>query len=573
MPVQNSDIAKILNKMADLLEIEGANEFRVRAYRNASRTTGNLPYKLSDRVHSDEKLTEISGIGENMAEKIKEIVKTGSLAQLEKLEKETDPEMSSLLKLEGLGPKKVKALNRELGITNQETLKKAAEQGKIREVEGFGEKTEKAILEEIEQEEDQHQRIRLSEAEERAEPLVEYLEAKKGVRKVIVAGSYRRRKETVGDLDILVTCKKGTKVMDHFVGYDDVRKVVSKGKTRSTVVLKTGLHVDLRVVPEVSYGAALHYFTGSKAHNIAVRKMGIKKDLKVNEYGVFKGEKRVAGKTEKEVYRKIKLPYFEPELRENNGELEAAERGDLPDLIRLDDLHGDLHVHTKATDGHADLEEMATAAKERGYDYLGISDHSKKVTMAHGLDADRLAAQIEQIDELNDKLKGFVLLKGIEVDILEDGKLDLPDTILKRLDYVIGSVHYYRKLSARKMTERVIRAMDNPCFNILGHPSGRLINKRAPYEIDMEKVMEAAKERGCFLEINADPERLDLTDDYCRMAKDMGLKLSIATDSHSTASLDFIRYGIDQARRGWLTRKDVINTRTHKRLKKLLKRD
>jgi len=572
MPVQNSDVSNIFNKIADLLEIEGANQFRVRAYRNASRTVSSLPRNVSDMIESEEDLTALPGIGKDLAEKIEEIVKTGSLGQLEDLEGKTPSGLSQLMQVGGLGPKRVKALNQHLGVTTLKELEKAAREGRVRELEGFGQKTEQAILEELEAQEGTEERIKLMEAEQRARSLVEYLKKGKGIKEITVAGSYRRRKETVGDLDILITCRKGATVMDRFVDYEDVKKVISKGTTRSTIVLRSGLHVDLRVLPQVSYGAALHYFTGSKAHNIAVRTLGVKKDFKINEYGVFKGDERIAGKTEKEVYNQVDLPYIEPELRENRGEVEAAQKGDLPHLIGVEDLRGDLHTHTKATDGHATLEEMAKAAKEHGYDYLAITDHSKKVTMAHGLNVRRLAEQIEAIDRLNGKFNDILLLKGIEVDILKDGTLDLPDDILKELDVVVCSLHYYRRLSREKMTERVLRAMDNPYFNILAHPTGRLINERDPYEIDLEKIMEGAKERGCFLEINAYPDRLDLTDSHSRMAKEMGLKLAISTDAHSIADLDFIRYGIDQARRGWLEPDDVINTRSLKQLQKLLKR-
>jgi DNA polymerase (family 10) len=572
MPVQNSDVSDIFNKVADLLEIEGANAFRVRAYRNAARSVSSLPRNVSDMIRAEKDLTELPGIGKDLAGKIKEIVETGSLAQLEELEGKTPPELSRLMKVAGLGPKRVKALNQNLGVTSLKDLKEAAQKGKVRELEGFGKKTEQAILEELEQAEGKEERIKLMEAEQRAGSLVEYLKKTKGIKDITVAGSYRRRKETVGDLDILVTCKKGSNVMDRFADYEDVKKVVSKGTTRGTIVLRSGLHVDLRVLQEVSYGAALHYFTGSKAHNIAVRKLGVKKKLKINEYGVFKGKKRIAGKTEKDVYDEVNLPYIEPELRENWGEVEAAQKGRLPDSIVVDDLRGDLHAHTKETDGHASLEGMADAAKDRGYDYLAITEHSKKVTMARGVDAKRLAKQIKEIDGLNGKLKNMVLLKGIEVDILEDGSLDLPDDILKELDLTVCSIHYNRNLSRKKMTERVIRAMDNPCFNIFAHPTGRLINERGPYEIDLERIMEAAKERGCFLEINAHPDRLDLSDRHCKMAKDIGLKLAVSTDAHSVADLDFIRYGVDQARRGWLEPNDVINTRGLKDLRKLLKR-
>ncbi len=572
MPVQNSDVSDIFNKVADLLEIEGANPFRVRSYRNGARTVSGLPRNISDMIDAEKDLTELPGIGKDLAGKIQEIVQTGTLEQLEELEGKTPTELSQLMKLEGLGPKRVNALNRDLGITNLQELREAAQQGKIRDLEGFGQKTEQAILEELEQTEEKEERIKLMEAEQRARSLVEYLKASKGIKQITVAGSYRRRKETVGDLDILVTCKKGAKVMERFVNYEDVKKVISQGTTRGTIVLRSNLHVDLRVLPEVSYGAALHYFTGSKAHNISVRKLGVQKNLKINEYGVFKGKKRISGKTEQEVYDEIDLPFIEPELRENWGEVEAAKEGRLPKLIVLEDLKGDLHCHTKETDGHATLEELAEAAKEHGYRYLAVTDHSKKVTMAKGLDAKRLAKQIKAIERLNGKLKDIILLKGIEVDILEDGSLDLPDDILKELDLTVCSIHYNRNLSRKKMTERVIRAMDNPYFNIFAHPTGRLINERGPYDIDLERVMEAALERGCFLEINAYPDRLDLSDRNAKMAKDMGLKLAISTDAHSLADLDFIRFGVDQARRGWLEPQDVLNTRELKELKKILKR-
>lgn len=572
MPVQNADVAEIFNKIADILDIQGENPFRIRAYRNAARTVTNLPRNVSDMIASDEDLTELSGIGKDLAGKIKEIVETGSLSQLKELEQETPPELSELMKVENLGPKRVSALHQSLGINSLKDLKEAAEKGNIRDIEGFGEKTEQQILEALEQEVGEEKRIKLQEAEQRADPLVNFLKKTKGVKDITVAGSFRRRKETVGDLDILITCKKGSDVMDRFVEYEDVKKVISKGETRSTIVLRSGLHVDLRVLPEVSYGAALHYFTGSKSHNIEIRKIGGKKKYKINEYGVFKGKKRVAGKTEEEVFEKVGLPYIEPELRENRGEVEAARKGRLPDLINVKDIRGDLHAHTKETDGHKTMEEMAEAAKKQGYDYLAITDHSKRVTMAKGLDAKRLKKQIKAIDKLNEKLDGITLLKGIEVDILKDDNLDLPNDILKELDLTVCSVHYNRNFSRKKQTERIIRAMDNPYFNILAHPTGRLINEREPYEVDLETIMEAAKERGCFLEINAHPDRLDLSDSYCKMAKEMKLKLVISTDAHSIRDLSFMRFGVDVARRGWLEAGDVINTRTLKQLTKLLKR-
>jgi len=347
-----------------------------------------------------------------------------------------------------------------------------------------------------------------------------------------------------------------------------VDEVVSQGKTRSTVMLRSGLQVDLRVLAQVSFGAALHYFTGSKSHNIAVRKLGVQRDLKINEYGVFKGEKRIAGQTEEEVYARVDLPYIEPELRENRGEIEAAQKGKLPQLITLNDIRGDLHTHTKVTDGRHTLEEMAEAAKERGYDYLAITNHSQRVTMTHGLDAKKLRQEMEKIDKFNDSSKGFRILKAIEVDILKDGSLDLPDKVLKELDVTVCSVHYHRNMSRKEMTERIIRAMDNPYFQILGHPTGRLLGNREPYDVDMEKIMAAAQERGCFLELNSQPDRLDLSDVYCKLAKDMGVKIAISTDAHSAVELNYLRFGIGQARRGWLEAEDVLNTRTWRQLKK-----
>lgn len=566
------DIADIFNKMASLLDIQGANPFRIRAYRNAARSLSSLPRNVSDMIEEGSDLTNIAGIGKDLAAKIREIVETGSLSQLQEIESKIPSGLNRLIKISGLGPKRVKALYRNLNISNLKDLRKEAEKGKIRELKGFGRKMEQTILEDLNRMDGKEKRIKLSEAEQRAKPLLAYLKKTKGVKEVIVAGSFRRRKESIGDLDILVTCQKGSNVMDRFIDYEDVRKVLSKGDTRSSVVLRSDLQVDLRVLPQVSYGAALHYFTGSKSHNIAIRRLAVKKRLKINEYGVFKNEKRIAGKTEKALYDTVGLAFIEPELRENRGEVEAAQQGRLPDLIKLGDLRGDLHTHTKETDGHNSLEEMAKAAKDRGYEYLAVTEHSKKVAMAKGLDAERLKKQIKEIDRLNETLEGIILLKGVEVDILKDGSLDLPDDILKELDLTVCSVHYNRNLSKKQQTERIIRAMDNPYFNILAHPTGRLIDEREPYEVDLEKLMEAARDRGCLLEINAHPDRLDLPGRYCKIAKDMGLKVVISTDAHNLSDLDFMRFGVDQARRGWLEAKDVLNTRKWEQIRKVLQR-
>ncbi|MGA1843880.1 MAG: DNA polymerase/3'-5' exonuclease PolX [bacterium] len=572
MPVHNTDIAAIFNQVADLLEIKGENAFRVRAYRDAARTVGGLSSSAADMVKKNEDLSRLSGIGKDLAGKIKEIVETGKLPLLEDLKKEVSPALSKLLNIAGLGPKRVKTLHEKLGITTISDLKKAAENGKIREISGFGEKTEQSILEGIQGVKEEKGRIRLLVAREIAEDYRSYLQKVDGVKDVEVAGSYRRHKETVGDLDILVTCTKGSPVMDRFVKYEDVDTVVSHGDMRSTVILRSGTQVDLRVFSQESYGAAIHYFTGSKAHNIAIRKIGVKKGLKINEYGIFKGKKRIAGKREEDVFVQVGLPFIPPELREGRGEVEAAREGRLPDLITLDHIKGDLHTHTNRTDGHFSLEEMVKAAKERGYEYMAITEHSKRVTMAHGLDKKALATQIKEIDALNGRQKAFFIVKGVEVDILEDGSLDLPDDILKELDLTVCSVHYNAKLSRQKQTKRIIRAMDNPYFTILGHPTGRLIKKRPPYEVDMEKIMQAAAERGCLLELNAHPVRLDLNDIHCKMAKEKGLKIVISTDAHSIRDLDFMAFGVGQARRGWLEPEDVLNSRSWKQVKRLLRR-
>lgn len=572
MPVHNSHIADIFNEVADLLEIQGGNLFRVRAYRKAARTVGELSQSIADMVKNREDLTDLTGVGKDLACKMVEIVETGTLSLLAELGKETPEELSGLMKIQGLGPKKVGVLHKTLGIRTLDDLKKAAMDKKIRGIPGFGEKTEQSILEVVGQMKGVEQRIKLVVAEQIAEPLVDYLGKARGVKKIAVAGSYRRRRETVGDLDILATAADNSDVMDRFVHYEDVVKVISEGTTRSTVQLRSGLHVDLRVVPQESYGAALHYFTGSKGHNIAVRTLGVKKKLKINEYGVFKGNRRIAGRTEEEVFREVDLPYIPPELREDRGEVEAAQNGSLPALVTLDDIRGDLHAHTSLTDGRASLEEMAEAAKGKGYEYIAITEHSKHVTVARGLKPKDVIKRNAEIDGLNAKLRGMILLKSIELDILDDGSLDLPDEILRELDLVVCSVHYKFNLSREKQTERVIRAMDNPYFSIFSHPTGRLINERRPYELDMERVMEAAKERGCFMELNSHPDRLDLNDMDCKMAKDIGIKIAISTDAHSANDLNFMRFGIGQARRGWLEAKDVLNTRSWSDLRKLLRR-
>jgi len=573
MAIHNSEIAGMFNRLADLLEIEEANPFRVRAYRNAARTVGGYSRNMADMVKEGKDLSELPEIGKDLASKIQTLVETGKLPLLREVEARTPAALSDLMKIEGLGPKRVKILYKVLDIHSIEDLKRAARNGRIRELEGFGEKTEELIKQRIERYSGAEQRIKLIIAQDIATPLLEYLKNSKGVKQITIAGSYRRRKETVGDLDILVSARQDSTVLDRFVDYDEVEEVIAHGKTRSTVRLRSGMQVDLRVVPQVSYGAALHYFTGSKAHNIAVRKLGVKKGYKINEYGVFKNDTRIAGKTEEEVYKAVDLPYIEPELREDRGEIDAARAGKLPKLITIKDIRGDLHAHTRASDGHSSLEEMAAAAASKGYEYLAITEHSQQVRVANGLDKKRLLQHIKAMDKLNDKLDNIRLLKSIEVDIMDDGSLDLPDSVLKQLDLRVCSIHYKFNLSRRKQTERVLRAMDNPHFNIFAHPSGRLINEREAYDIDLERIMQGARERGCFLEVNAHPDRLDLTDDACLLAREIGVKVAISTDAHSVNDLDFMRFGIGQACRGWLAADDVINTRGLKQLQTLIKRD
>ena len=573
MPMHNKEIAEQFEMLADLLEIEDANPFRVRAYRNAAQTIRGYAKSMADMLKQGEDLSSLPDIGKDLAGKIKTIVDTGEFPTLEETKSHTPAALSDLMKIEGLGPKRIKSLYKNLNIQSLDDLKQAAEAGRIQQLEGFGKKTEQMIKERVARFAGVKSRIRLMEAEEIVAPLVAHLEKSRGVKDIVVAGSYRRRKETVGDLDILATARKDSPIMDSLTGYDEVDEVVSKGKTRSTVHLRSGVQVDLRVVPQVSYGAALHYFTGSKAHNIAVRKLGVKKGYKINEYGVFKNDRRLAGKSEEDVYAKVDLPFIEPELREDRGEIHAAQNGQLPELVRLEDIRGDLHCHTTATDGHHTLEKMVTAAAAIGYEYISINDHSRHVTVANGLNKKRLLEQIKAIDKLNEKQNDIVVLKSIEVDILEDGSLDLPDSVLKELDFTVCSIHYKFNLPSEKQTERVLRAMDNRYFTILAHPSGRLINQREPYEINLEKIMKAARERGCCIEVNAHPDRLDLTDEGCKMAKDLGLRVAISTDAHSTSGLEFMRFGINQARRGWIEARDVINCQPLTDLKKLFKRD
>ena len=571
MPIHNNDIATIFEEIADLLEIEQANPFRIRAYRNAARTLQGLGKEVRDLIEEGYDLDQLPGIGTALTEKIMEIVHTGKCQALEKLRKESGKGLVDLLHIPGLGPKKVSVLYHELDVQTPQQLLRAIMDGRLRQLHGFGKKTEQHLLDILQTHSRQQRRFKLAVAEQYAHSLVSYLRDSKDILEIVVAGSYRRCKETVGDLDILVTTGNPQPVMARFTHYDEVKEVLSAGHTRSTVILRNGLQVDLRVVKPESFGAALHYFTGSKQHNIAIRRRGQHRGLKINEYGVFKDEQAIAGTTEESVYQAVGLPYIAPELRENNGEIEAAEAGRLPRLVELSDLAGDLHAHTTATDGHNTIEEMALAAKRLGLTYIAITEHSRRLTVTHGLDENRLLQQIEQINRLNERLEDITVLKGIEVDILEDGSLDLPDSILAQLDLVIGAVHSKFHLSRAQQTSRILKAMDHPYFTLLAHPSGRLLEQREPYDVDMTRIIHHARERGCYLELNAHPERLDLLDSYCRLTKETGVLISINSDAHSIADLANLKYGIGQARRGWLEKQDVLNTRPLKELRRLLK--
>lgn len=571
MPVHNIEIANIFDEIADFLEIEDENPFRIRAYRNAARTVRGLGSDLKDMVAAGEDLTELPGIGKELAAKIREMLETGTVKALVKLQQRIPQSVTEILKLPNLGPKRVRILYHDLKIENLQQLAKAAGQGRIRTLEGFGEKIEKAILEAVEARTQKEKRFMIAEAGRYVHSLIDYLKNVPGAKEVVAAGSYRRARETVGDLDILVTARKTSPLMDRFVEYDEVAEVLAKGKTRSSVVLRCGLQVDVRLVAQSSFGAALQYFTGSKDHNIAIRRLGQQRGLKINEYGVFRFEKRVAGRTEESVYRALDLPLIPPELRENRGEIEAARDKCLPDLVEVKDIKGDLHMHTQMTDGRNSLKEMALAARQRGFKYIAITEHSDRLKVAGGLDPPRLMQQMEEIDRLNEALKGIAILKGIEVEILEDGSLDLDDTVLARLDLVVGTVHSYFDLPPEKQTERILRAMDHRYFSMLAHPTGRRLNEREPYRVDMARIIHKARDRGCFLELNSNPRRLDLYDIYCVVAKAQGVLVSINSDAHSVNDFDYLAFGVAQARRGWLEKDNVLNTRSLAQLRKLLK--
>ncbi|HKZ72763.1 MAG TPA: DNA polymerase/3'-5' exonuclease PolX [Steroidobacteraceae bacterium] len=571
MPIHNEDVAAAFDEMADLLAIQGDNPFRIRAYRRAAQVLRSLSRDLGELGEQD--LDALPGIGSDLAGKIVELHGTGHLRALEALRRRVPPGLRALLALPGLGPVRVRALRTRLRIRGIDDLERALAAGRLASLQGFGPGIESRLRSALAARAARGpQRVSWSVAAEYAEPLKTYLQSLPGTMRAEIAGSYRRGRDTVGDLDIVVSSRRGGDLVRALEQYEDLRELSAAGTTKASGVLRNGLQVDVRVVPPESFGSALHYFTGSRDHNIHIRRRAQERGYKLNEYGLFRGRARVAGKTEEELFSALDLPWVPPELREDRGEIEAAERHALPALIERRDLQGDLHAHTDASDGREPLAKLVAAARAQRLRYLAITDHSKYLGVVGGLDAARLARQIDAIDALNEKLEDLVVLKGAEVDILEDGGLALPDTILRRLDVVVVSVHSHFGLSEAKQTSRVLRVLERPCVSILAHPTGRLLGERPPYALDFERVLQAARERPCYLEINGQPMRLDLDDVHVKAARDQGVLLSIASDAHSGAELAFLDHGIRQARRGWVTKRDVLNARPLRELRALLGR-
>jgi len=558
--MQNHEIANIFYEIAEMLEILEESRFRIRAYFNAAQAIEALSEDVAALAERGE-LRKIRGIGESTADKIEEILKTGECKAHQQLLKKIPHGVIEMMDIPGMGPKSAMTVYKELKIDNVEKLEKAAKAGKLAGLPRLGEKFQKKLLKGISYLKKSKGKFKLVTALEYAESIAGELKKLKEVEKLEFAGSLRRKKELVRDVDMLVTSKKPEKIMDVFTSLEDVKQVLAKGATKSSVMLECGLQVDVRVLEPESFGAALCYFTGSKEHNVAVRDLAKRKGMKVSEYGVFKGKKCLASKTEEELFKVLGFKQFiEPELRENQGEIEAAIKGNLPDLVELKDIKGDLHMHTVATDGECTIEEMAQAAKKLGYSYIGIADHSKAVTVAGGMDEKQLLAQMEKIETADKKINGIKILKAIEVDIMKDGALDLDDEVLAKCDVVIGAIHSRFEMKKAEMTKRILNAMENPNMDILAHPTGRLLKERPPYQVDMEKVLRAAADLNVAMELSAYPDRLDLNDGHCRLAKKMGVKICINTDSHNTKHLDNMKYGVFTARRGWLEKKDIINT-------------
>lgn len=571
MAVENAEVARLFRELADLLEVDGANPFRVRAYRNAARTVEQAPQSVADLAARGgvQALDALPGIGPDLAVKILEIVRTGTLSALAR-EREVAPRgVAGLLEIPGVGPKRARQLVEALDVHSAAELARAARAGRVRELPGFGPASEARLLRALDQAPTERRFLR-SVAAQYGEALVQHLRALDGVERAEIAGSYRRCRDTVGDLDILVACRRGADPVARFVAFPEVQEVLAHGPTRAAVRLRNGLQVDLRVLAPASYGAGLYYFTGSKAHNIAARRLAQARGLKLNEYGVFRGTRRVAGRTEGEVATAIGLPLIPPELREDRGEIDAAQRGALPRLVETADLRGDLQVHTTDSDGAGSLDEMAEAAEALGYEYLAITDHSPLVRVARGLDAAGFRRQRKRIDRLNARLRRLRVLAGAEVDIRPDGTLDLDDRTLAGLDVVVATLHLKLDLPEREQTARVVRALRHPSVDILGHPTGRQLLTRPGARFDLAQVLAAAADHGVLLEVNAQPDRLDLDDAMAHAAIARGLRLVISTDAHAPGQLAFMRWGVDQARRAWATAADVANTLPLARFERLL---
>jgi DNA polymerase (family 10) len=571
MPVHNEEIARAFDEMADLLSLKNENPFRIIAYRRAAQSIRGQRRELAERVDRGEDLDQIAGIGKDLAAKIAELVATGRLTALERLRRKVPAGLVELLRVPGLGPKRVQALHSGLKVRGRADLERAIASGSLQRISGFGPKLVARIAAELSAQRPEERRWLRSQAAQFAEPLAAYIRKVAGVQQVVIAGSYRRGRDTVGDIDIVVSARNAQAVTAALHRYDEISSWVAEGGKRLTAKLRSGLNVDVRIGDPESFGAAQVYFTGSKAHNIHIRRLAQERKLKINEYGVFRGNRRVAGDTEESVFAAVDLPLIPPELREDSGEIEAARLGKLPRLVSRKDLRGDLHVHTDATDGQESLRAMALAARAAGLEYVAVTDHAQYMAVVRGLDERRLRAQMKAIDRLNEELDGIQLLKGIEVDILEDGSLALPDSLLAELDLVVAAVHSHFDLSESRQTMRVLRALDHRAVSILGHPGGRLIGERQPLALDYSRILEAAKARPCFMELDAQPQRLDLDDLHLRQARDHGVLVSIASDAHSSGQFDYLVGGVLQARRGWLTANDVLNTRPLGEVRKLLK--
>nr|WP_319372715.1 DNA polymerase/3'-5' exonuclease PolX [uncultured Methanobacterium sp.] len=563
--MQNHKVASILQRVADYLEMDGV-DFRTKAYRRAAHTIETLSVDIAD-MQKQGKLEELPGIGKHIHEKIEEILDTGSLEYLENLKKEFPLDLDSLMMVEGLGPKKIKLLYHELGIKNLDDLEKEAKRHHIRRLKGMGAKTEVKLLQNIEFARKSIGRQLLGDVLPLAIEIKNRIGALDTVDQVEIAGSIRRRKETVGDIDILTVTEHPNEVMDYFTQMNLVEEVVVRGHSKSTVRLYNGMDTDIRVFKETDFGSAMVYFTGSRELNISLRKIAISGGMKLNEYGVFKGDVRLAGETESEVFRVLGLDYIPPELRENTGEIEAAQQGKLPDLVDCSDIKGDLHIHTTWSDGKSSIMEMASYASGMGYEYLAVTDHTR-LPVARGLDEKRLTQQMNEIDRINKKLESITVLKGAEVNLDSYGNLDISGNILGELDLVIAAVHYDLRQDPEKINERIFRALENEHVDILAHPTGRKLKERQPYKLDIEQLFQKASESGTILEVNSQPKRLDLKDIYVKMAIEYGCQLVVSTDSHHTSGLNYMELGVATARRGWAEKKDIINTLP---LKKLLK--